>query len=53
MPRSSQSTPTSITVAAPGHDLGTVNVRVVTSYGTSDVSGAARYTYVAATRRRR
>ena len=39
-------TPTSITVVAPGHDLGTVDVHVVTSYGTSATSGASRYTYV-------
>jgi subtilisin family serine protease len=40
-------TPTSVTVVVPGHNPGTVAVRVVGAYGTSDVTGAADYTYLA------
>jgi subtilisin family serine protease len=38
-------TPTSITVTVPGHNPGTVAVRVVGAYGTSDATAAANYTY--------
>lgn len=40
-------TPTSITVVVPGHNPGTVAVRVVGAYGTSDATTAANYTYAA------
>ena len=40
-------TPTSITVVVPGHIPGTVAVRVVGAYGTSDATSAANYTYQA------
>jgi hypothetical protein len=40
-------TPTSITVVVPGHNPGTVAVRVVGAYGTSDATGATNYTYLA------
>ncbi|HEY3407088.1 MAG TPA: IPT/TIG domain-containing protein [Propionicimonas sp.] len=39
-------TPTSITVIVPGHNPGTVAVRVVGAYGTSDATSAAHYTYL-------
>ncbi len=40
-------TPTSITVTVPGHNPGTVAVRVVGAYGTSDATTSANYTYLA------
>jgi len=40
-------TPTSVTVVVPGHHPGTVAVRVVGAYGTSDATSAASYTYLA------
>ncbi len=40
-------TPTSITVIVPGHIPGTVPVRVVGAYGTSEATTAANYTYLA------
>lgn len=42
-----QVTPTAITVVAPGHNPGSVSVRVVGSYGTSAATSAATYTYLA------
>jgi len=40
-------TPTSITVVVPGHNPGTVAVRVVGAYGSSTAASAAKYTYLA------
>ena len=40
-------TPTAITVVAPGHNPGSVTVRIVGSYGSTDATGAAKYTYLA------
>ena len=40
-------TPTAITVVAPGNAAGSVSVRVVGSYGTSEATSAATYTYLA------
>lgn len=41
--------PAAITCVAPAHAAGAVDVRVTTSGGTSAISAAARYTYVAPT----